>query len=493
MLFLNPLFWVSVFIILIPYYKIKNKNIKNALLLIFSFVWYIRYMKIVSLYLFSTIITTWIYGKISERLSLTKPVRFFAWILGVGINIGILLVLKYNGLILDKNLGLIVPMGLSFYTFQAVGYCIDIRNGNCKPEKNFINHCLFIGFIPQLLTGPISRKEELGKEIEKEKVFDYEQAISALYRIALGLFKKIVIADNIAIVVNSIYSEYTVYSGLLLAITMVLYVVELYSDFAGSIDIAIGISGLFGIKLVENFNKPFLAKTAAEFWRRWHITLGAWMREYVFNPILLFFNRKISVKLRKRLGKKLVRKLTTWTALIILWSIVGFWHGADLKYWIGNGMWYATIIILGEMFEPIFEKTCRILHINRKGRVFEIFQIIRTFIIVCIGSLFFSSKSTETAIEILKRIVFNLTDNFNNLSFFTALQGRDKLRALIGFSMIVFLIIVLLFNIDIKKFRRKKFIIRWGVYFAILGMIFLNYILQSGGNGDLANFIYMQF
>ena len=156
-------------------------------------------------------------------------------------------------------------------------------------------------------------------------------------------------------------------------------------------------------------------------------------------------------------------------------------------------MWYATIIILGEMLEPIFEKTCRILHINRKGRVFEIFQIIRTFIIVCIGSLFFSSKSTETAIAILKRIVFNLTDNFNNLSFFTALQGRDKLRALIGLSMIVFVIIVLLFNIDIKKFRRKKFIIRWGVYFAILGMIFLNYILQSGGNGDLANFIYMQF
>ena len=131
MLFLNPLFWVSVFIILIPYYKIKNKNIKNALLLVFSVGWYIRYTKIVSLYLFSTIITTWIYGKISEKLSLTKPVRFFAWILGVGINIGILLVLKYNGLILDKNLGLIVPMGLSFYTFQAVGYCIDIINLIC--------------------------------------------------------------------------------------------------------------------------------------------------------------------------------------------------------------------------------------------------------------------------------------------------------------------------------------------------------------------------
>ena len=493
MLFLNPLFWVSVFIILIPYYKIKNKNIKNILLLVFSFGWYIRYTKIVSLYLFSTIITTWIYSKISERLSLAKPVKVFAWILGIGINIGILLVLKYNGLILDKNLGLIVPMGLSFYTFQAVGYCIDVRNKVCEPEKNFINHCLFIGFIPQLLTGPISRKKELGKEIEKEKSFSYENTIVALYRIALGLFKKIVIADNLSIMINDVYNGYNMYSGLLLSVTVVLYVAELYSDFAGSIDISIGIAGLFGIRLTENFNSPFLARTTAAFWRKWHITLGSWMREYVFNPILLCFNRNFPAILRKRLGKKIVRKLTTWTALVILWSVVGFWHGADLKYWIGNGMWYAVIIIFGEMFEPAFEIICKILHINRKGQIFGIFQITRTFVIVCVGNLFFSAKSVETTLGMLRRIIFAFTESLSYIGFLTSLQGREKLRVLMGFIMLIILVIISIFNIDINKLRERKTIIRWGVYFVLFGVIFLNYILQSGGNGDLANFIYMQF
>lgn len=493
MLFLNPIFWVSIFVIMIPYYKIKDKNIKNIILVIFSFGWYIWYTEIVSLYLFSTILTTWSYGKIMERKHLTKSWKNFAWLIGIGINLGILLVLKYSGMIFDRSLGFIVPMGLSFYTFQAVGYCIDVRNKVCEPEKNFINHCLFIGFIPQLLTGPISRKLELAKEMTKDKDFNYEDAVASLSRIALGIFKKIVVADNLGVLVNSIYNEYNIYSGLLLALNMMLSVIQLYADFSGSIDVAIGVAGLFGIRLAENFNKPFLSKTVSEFWRKWHITLGAWMREFVFNPILLYFNRNFQTTLRKFFSKKMVRRLITWTALIILWSIVGLWHGADIKYWIGNGLWYAGAIILGEILEPIFKKISSVLCIRKKSNILSVFQIIRTFIIFCIGNLFFSAKSAKTALEILKRIIFNFTENFNNTGFFTSLQGRDKLRVLIGLTMSMILITILVINIDIKVLRKNKFIVRWGVYFAVLGIIFLNYILQSGGNSDLANFIYMQF
>ena len=493
MLFLNPIFWISILIVLMVYYNVQNKNIKNLLLVVFSFGWYIWYTKTVSLYLFSTILTTWFYGKIYEKQGTNRILRFLAWIVGIGTNLGILIVLKYNGLIFNTDLGFIIPMGLSFYTFQAVGYCIDIRNGTCKPEKNFINHCLFIGFIPQLLTGPISRKEDLGKEIEKDKFFDYEKTVLAIYRVVLGLFKKIVIADNLAVVVNGIYNEYNLYSGLLLAIIMVLYVVELYSDFAGSIDIAIGIAGLFGIKLTENFNKPFIAKTASEFWRRWHITLGAWMRDYVFNPILLLFSRNFPENLRRKLGKKLVRKMVTWFSLIILWSVVGLWHGADIKYWIGNGLWYALIIICGEMFEPLFDIICKKLRLNRKSKPFEIFQVIRTFMIVCVGNLFFSSKSAYDAINILKRVGFEFTTNFGNIGFFTSLQGREKLRILIGLTMSIVLVGISLFNIDINRLRKRKLVVRWGLYFVIVMVVFVNYILQSGGNGDIGNFIYMQF
>ena len=493
MLFLNPTFWISLFIALLVYYNVHNKNIKNLLLVVFSFGWYIWYTKTVSLYLFSTILTTWFYGKIYENSGANKFLRFLAWIIGIGTNLSILIVLKYNGLIFNNDLGFIIPMGLSFYTFQAVGYCIDIRNGTCVPDKNFINHCLFIGFIPQLLTGPISRKEDLGRQIEQEKNFDYEKSVISIYRITLGLFKKIVIADNLAIMINGIYNEYDKYSGLLLAITMILYVVELYSDFAGSIDIAIGIAGLFGIKLVENFNRPFVAKTAAEFWRRWHITLGAWMKDYIFNPILLLFSRKFPERLRKKLGKKLVRKLITWMSLIILWSVVGLWHGADIKYWVGNGMWYALIIILGEMFEPLFDMICKNCHLNRKSKLFEIFQVVRTFIIVCIGNLFFTSKSAGAAVNILKRVGFEFTTNLSNTGFFTSLQGREKLRILIGLLMSILLVAISLFNVDINRLRNRKTALRWAMYFIVVIFIFVNYILQSGGNGDIGNFIYMQF
>jgi len=493
MLFLNPIFWITVFVILLPYYKIKNNNIKNALLVIFSISWYIWYTKEVSIYLVSTIVNTWFYGKIFEKNIKSKFMKYFSWIIGIGINLGVLLVLKYNGLMFGRNLGFAVPLGLSFYTFQAIGYCIDIRNGVCRPERNFINHCLFIAFIPQLLTGPISKKEDLGKEIEKEKSFSYEDVVTAIYRITMGLFKKIVIADNIGVIVNSIYSEYNTYSGLLLFIAMILYVIELYADFAGSIDVAIGIARLFGIKLTENFNRPFQEKTVAEFWRKWHITLGVWMREYVFNPMLLLLNRKFSNIIKKRLGKKMARKLITWFSLLVLWSMVGLWHGADIKYWFGNGIWYALLIILGEALEPIFDKICSTLHINRKGKAFRRFQIGRTFIIFCIGSVFFSSKSVGDALNILGRVVFNFTENLRDIAFFTSLFGRDKLRVLIGITMVIVMAGISVFNIDIVKLRGKKTFVRWGTYFILIGVIFLNYILQSGGNGDLANFIYMQF
>ena len=494
MIFLNPIFWIAMLAILPLYYKIKSINTKNIILAVFSVVWYIRYAEWGSLYLLTTIATTWIYGWIYEKYKTSKQAHVFAWFLGIGVNLGILLVLKYNGLILTDKLDLWMPLGLSFYTFQALGYCIDIRNGNCEREKNIWFHILFLSFIPQMVTGPISRKEQLVGEFKKEKSFDYERVVASLYRMTWGFFKKIVIANNIGILVSAIYADYTNVSGALLTLNAMLYVVQLFCDFAGCMDIAIGAAGLFGIEVVENFNKPFVARNVSELWRRWHMTLGTWVKDYVFYPILLWMNRNISKKLIEKIGKKRFKKLSTYIALIILWSIVGLWHGADLKYWIGNGMLYACTIILGEVLSPVFNKILAALKINTESKPYEYFQRIRTFLIFCVGNMFLNLDSTTTTVKVLARIITNFTTNISNTTFFSSLLGNEKLKVMIGLLCMVVFLIISAFDVKIGiRVRKRNIAVRWINYAIIIIIIFVSFILQNGGYGDSVNFIYMQF
>lgn len=494
MVFLNPIFWIALLVVLLIYYSVKSINTKNIILAVFSVGWYIRYAEWTSLYLLTTIATTWLYGVIYEKYKNSKPAHIFAWFLGIGVNLGILLVLKYNGLLLSNKLNLWMPLGLSFYTFQALGYCIDIRNGNCEKEQNIWRHILFLSFIPQMVTGPISRKSQLGGEFLKEKSFDYERAVSSLYRMTWGFFKKIVIANNIGILVSAIYANYDSVSGVLLAVNAMLYVVQLFCDFSGCMDIAIGAAGLFGIEVVENFNRPFTARNVSELWRRWHITLGTWAKDYVFYPILLFMNRKASKSFIERIGKKRFKRLSTYVALIILWSIVGLWHGADLKYWIGNGMLYALTIILGEILAPVFNKITTLLKINTESRPYEYFQRTRTFLIFCVGNIFFNLSSAEIAFNVLLRIATKFVSNISNHMFFSSMLESEKLKIMIGLlSMIVFFIISAL-EIRIKdKIRIKNTVLRWINYAGVIIIIFISFILQNGGYGDSLNFIYMQF
>ncbi|MGP1412121.1 MAG: MBOAT family O-acyltransferase [Peptoanaerobacter stomatis] len=494
MVFLNPIFWMILLVILPIYYSVKSINVKNAILAIFSIFWYIRYAEWSSLYLLTTIVTTWVYGYLYEKYKNSKTVHAFAWFLGIGINLGILLVLKYNSLLVTDKLTFWVPLGLSFYTFQALGYCIDIRNGNCEREKNIWNHILFLCFIPQMVTGPISRKTQLGGEFLKGKRFDYEMVIASLYRMTWGFFKKIVVANNLGVLVSAIYVNYDSVSGVLLAINAMLYVVQLFCDFSGCMDIAIGAAGLFGIEVVENFNKPFMAKNVSELWRRWHITLGTWARDYVFYPILLFVNRKTPKSFVKKLGKKKFKKLSTYMALIILWSIVGLWHGADFKYWIGNGMLYAVIIILGEVLTPVFNRIIKLLKIDTESKSYEYFQRTRTFLIFCIGNIFFNLTSVEMAFNVLSRIVTNFVSNISNYAFYSSMLGNEKLKVIIGLVGMAIFLLLSVFEVDIKdKMRVKNVIFRWLNYAGVVIVIFLSFILQNGGYGDSLNFIYMQF
>lgn len=488
MIFLDPIFFISIFLVLPLYYYVKTTRLRNIILLGFSLFWYVFYAKETSIYLFVTIATTYLYGIIFEMGFVG-----FADLLGIGVNLLILLVLKYNGLFIEGGLNLLIPIGLSFYTFQAIAYCLDVRNKTEKRKKSIVNHALFLGFIPQMVTGPISRKNFLGAEISKEKQFSYEKIVVSIYRIVWGFFKKLVIADNVAVLIDAIYGNYERVSGLVLFANALFYVMRLYLDFSGCMDIAIGIAGLFSIRLPENFNRPFESTSVSEFWRRWHITLGNFARDYVFYPVLLFLTRNFK-KCEKFLGKKRVKRIATNISLIVLWTVMGFWHGADLKFFIGNGMLYAFTVILGELMEKPLKRVFSYLRINTESRGYILFKKLRTFLIFAVGNIFFSLESTKKAVDVIIRIFKYPLYNLGDVSYFTSLLGNEKLKVAIGLVfMLVFLIIVRL-NLKISEaIRKKSFIVRWISYILMFMLLYMSFVLQNGGYGNVNNFIYMKF
>lgn len=225
-----------------------------------------------------------------------------------------------------KDISLVAPMGLSFYTLQVVGYLLDVSRGTCRAEKGLLRYALFASFFPQLVQGPINRYSDLAETLYTPKKFNYEQVTFGLQRMLWGLFKKLVIAERMSVIVGTIYGDFETYSGLYIVVGTVCFAFQLYTDFSGAMDIALGLSEALGIRMAENFDNPFFARSISEYWRRWHITLGTWMKDYVFYPLLksnLFVS--IGDRAKKRLGKKRGKKIPTYLGMVVLWFTVGFW------------------------------------------------------------------------------------------------------------------------------------------------------------------------
>ena len=321
--------------------------------------------------------------------------KFWLW-LNIAINIGILGVFKYydffvtefgNIFGIDTSsllLRVILPVGISFYTFQALSYSIDVYRGNIKPTKDIIAFFAFISFFPQLVAGPIERATNLLPQFLQNRKFDYEQGIDGMRQILWGLFKKIVIADNCATYVDQVWSSYGTQSGSTLLLAAILFTFQIYGDFSGYSDIAIGTAKLFGIKLMRNFNNPYFSRDIAEFWRRWHISLTTWFRDYVYIPLG-----------GSRVGKwKIVRNT------FIIFLVSGIWHGANWTF-LAWGAYHAVL------FLPLI-----LLGKNRKytgqvaeGRILptwrEALQMLLTFGLVVVGWIIFRAETIGQAWEIL--------------------------------------------------------------------------------------------
>ena len=318
------------------------------------------------------------------------------------INLGLLIYFRYN--IIPGHHSLIVPLGISFYTFMTLGYALDVYNGVIKPERNIFKYALFISYFPQITQGPIGTYEAMGQQLTEPHYFDTERLKRGGYRILKGYFKKLVIAGRLMFYVDTVFSSPGSYGGLTLCMAVVFYAIELYADFSGYMDIAAGLSEILGIRLAENFLRPYFSRTIPEYWRRWHITLNEWFRDHLFVPLMATdFNRSFSDRLKIMLPKAKTATLRTMLPLFVVWLTTGIWHGASLTY-LGWGLYYALIMMVSTGTAGMMKRLRKKIKWNAKNRFIIIFQTLRTFFIVCLGYIFFRAGSIADAGLIFKRI-----------------------------------------------------------------------------------------
>ncbi len=424
--------------------------------------------------------------------------------------LGVLVVLKYVKLINSGNIA--TPLGLSFYTFILLGYFIEVYNGISKAQDNLLKTTLYGMYFPVMISGPIIRTREDGQQFFEYHPVNYKNITFGIQRMLWGFFKELVISERLAVIVNTIYNNDTQYQGFYIILGTVCFAFQLYTNFSGCMDIVIGLSETFGIILPENFTTPFLAKSISEYWRRWHSTLGIWMRENVFYPLL---RTKAITRLGKALkgkyGKKKGKQYTTYVAMFILWLSVGLWHGGEMKYVIGSGLLHWAYIVIGELTLPFFTWLFEgKMHIDMHSKFADIVRVVRTFILVCIGDLFFRADSVPHAIRMLKEsfTVFNpqiLVDgSLLNL-------GLD----IYGWGIVIVSLVILItvscmqYKMEIIKntddnnnklsgynnireyIADKNIIIRWCIYIAFFFFVIL--LAEYGPGYSAAEFIYKDF
>lgn len=387
-------------------------------------------------------------------------------------------VLRYIDLpTINTSLDVLLPVGISFYTFQALGYTVDVYRGEIRAERNFFRYALFVSFFPQLVAGPIERSKNLLNQLRNPKSFSYERMCDGLMMMIWGYFLKLVIADRIAIFVDNMYGNVGVYDGRYLLLASVLFAVQIYCDFAGYSTIAIGAAEVMGFQLMDNFNSPYLSQSVAEFWRRWHISLSSWFKDYLYIP--LGGNRK---------GK--VRK---YINIMIVFLVSGLWHGANWSYVVWGGL-NGIYQVVGAIFTPVRNRIKEKLHLKKSPLPLVIIYMIVTFILVDFTWIFFRADNVQHAFAVIDSI-FNMNNQvlLENGTLYDLGLSRPNFIVL-GVSLVILL------AADICKYRGIKvrsvilnlnIVIRWAVIIAgILGIL----VFGIWGSGYSAtNFIYFQF
>ncbi len=416
-----------------------------------------------------------------------KQAKWFL-IEGILFILGQLMLLKYLNLF--QNF-LMSPIGISYYSLIMISYIVDVYRGLCKPQKNPLKCALFMFYFPILTSGPFIRYPDLENKIYAKHKFNYDNLCRGLIRIVWGLFKILVISQRLAIFVNNIYQNYLTYTGLYLIITCLFFTLQLYTNFSGSIDIIMGISKIMGIDLPENFRSPFFSKTITELWRNWHITLGAWLKDYIFYPLMKSnFIQKIGAKTKKIVNKKVSKKVTLYISLLIMWILIGAWHGIESKFIIGSGILQFIYMFLEDLLSPITKKVCKKLKINYNSLGYRIYQCIRTYLLFSFSMIFFRAASIPNALSIIKNI-FIFKKGFLTNIFSLGLNKANFVVLIIS--------VIVLFIVEYRQLKgdvtesllKQNVVIRWTILYLL---IFAVLIFGMYGPGyDETIFIYQQF
>jgi alginate O-acetyltransferase complex protein AlgI len=490
MLFNSFEFLLIFFPLVTTAYFLLPHRYRWLLLLIASCYFYMAFIPAYILILFLTIGIDYVAGILIEGAEGQKRKLFLA--LSIVANIGVLGIFKYFNFFTTNltafyevmgwsypvpHLSLILPIGLSFHTFQSLSYTIEVYRGRQKAERHLGIFALYVMFYPQLVAGPIERPQNMLHQFRQPHAFDYQRVTNGLKLIAWGLFKKVVIADHLAIVVNQVYNQPTKYQGIGLIVATICFAYQIYCDFSGYSDIALGTAQVMGFKLMDNFKQPYLSRSVSEFWQRWHISLSTWFRDYLYIP----------------LGGNRVSPWRWQFNLLVVFMVSGLWHGANWTFVIWGAL-HGLYLIISIWTENLRKRFANLSGLDKQPRLYQALQVATTFSLVSFAWIFFRANTVNDAFYIVGHLfsgVGNLLVNLTNASVV-----RDALAGT-GLSEIVPAVLAIAVLELIHYFQQRGSVrqmlarqpgwIRWAIYYGLVLTILLF------GKFGVEQFIYFQF
>lgn len=468
------------------------KRMRRVWLLVCSLFFYACWSPKYLMLLLTSIVVTYVCGLVFDKTEHKKAVM----IVGLLINFGILFFFKYfnffvdslNGVFsrlgniqIDSRFDVILPVGISFYTFQAVGYMIDVYKGKIKPEKSFVRYALFVSFFPQLVAGPIERSENILNQIDEirdKKLWDYERIKKGIHYMAWGYFLKLVVADRLSIIADEVFENYSSYGTIVLIIGAIAFSLQIYCDFASYSTIAIGSASIMGIKLMENFDTPYLSMSIKEFWRRWHISLSTWFRDYLYIP----------------LGGSRCSRIKRYRNILITFLVSGLWHGANWTFVVWGGL-HGLYQIIGDILQPIRNRINTIFHTKTESMGYKLGRIIGTFALTAFAWIFFRAESLSKALSYIMRM-FTHGDLWVLTDGDIYIQGFDHVQM---FVLMISLLVIIIASI-LRYHTSMKFdelVASQGTVFQMVVMYLLIMFIvifgKYGPSEEMKAFLYFQF
>ena len=486
---------------IIFYYVIPNK-MRWLWLLFSSMAFYVLSCGYRALFfIISAVFVSYISSNLISIISSFK-IKRFVLLISILLLVGQLFFIKESGLLTSivalmnplkgfSPIDLTVPIGISYFTLSLIGYVVDVYRDTTSPQKNILRHALFGSYFPLLTSGPIVRYTDMSHQLFDGNNFSIGNVSMGLKRMLFGYFKKMVIADRLATVVLFVYNDTESFGGFYLVIATLCYAFQLYTDFSGCIDIIIGASETLGIKLPENFKSPFYSLNISEFWRRWHITLGLWFKDYVFYPLLKTeLLVKVGIQCKKQFGKKIGKNIPTYLGLFLLWGMIGLWHGGTFKWMLASGLLPFSYILMSETLGPLCKKMVQKLKIIVDCTSYRVFQRFRTLTLMCICWVFVCTSNIGMGINTYKSIFFSL----NPLTlvdgglFELGLDSQELIITIFGIIVVLFIDYIKYKGENAREVLGKQNIV---FQYLILWIIALSIMFFGITNGS--PFIYFQF